>query len=114
MLSPRSHIALIAASAIVLAAATPAFAKNDEDARAAAINACKVAVAASLQTEPANVRIDRFRTGARQIELRLEARKDGARIGLADCTYARHAETTVVAVIEPATQTAAAPVSTAQ
>ncbi len=108
MPSPRSHIAFIAASAIVLATTTPAFARSDEDARAAAIAACRVAVATSLQTEPANVRIDRVRTGARQIELRFEARKDGARVGLADCTYARRAETTVVAVIEPATQTAAA------
>ena len=109
MPSPRSHIARLAASAIILAtAATPAFAKSDEDARAAAISACKVAVATSFQTAPANIQIDRVRTGARQIELRLEARKDGARIGLADCTYVRRAQTITVAVIDSATQTAAA------
>ena len=114
MPSPRSHIAFIAASAIVLAAATPAFAKSDEDARAAAITACKVAGAASFQTPAFNIQIDRVRTRARVVELRLEARKDGARVGLADCTYARAAQTTTVAVIEPATQTAAAAPTTAQ
>ena len=115
MPSPRSHMALslIAASAVVLAAA-PAFARSDEDARAAAVAACRTAVAATLQTEPANVRIDRVRSGARQIELRFEARKDGARVGLADCTYVRRAATTTVAVVESETQTAAAPATAAQ
>jgi len=110
----RANLALIAASAIALAAATPAFAKSDTDARATAINACRTAVAAALQADPADVRLERIRTGARTVETRFEARKDGARVGLAECTFARAAATTTVAVIEPATQTASATATTAQ
>jgi hypothetical protein len=114
MTSFRTNIAVIAASAIALATATPAFAKSDNDARAAAINACRTAVATALQTEPANVRVERIRTGGRTVDLRFEAREDGARIGVADCTFARAAATTTVAVIEPATQTASATATPAQ
>ena len=107
MPSPRSHIAFLAASAIVLSA-TPAFAKSDSAVRSSAIAACRSAVAASFQTEQANVRVESIRTGGRTIELRLEAHKDGARVGVANCTFARSAGTATVAVIESATQTASA------
>jgi hypothetical protein len=98
--------ALFAASALVLAAAAPAFAASDNDARNAAIAACRTAVAEQFSAEPSSVRMDRINTRGRTVELRLEVRKDGKRLGVADCTYNRRAETIDVVVIEPAAQTA--------
>lgn len=108
MSSPNSRFAaLVAASALVIAAAAPAFAASDTDARNTAIAACKAAVATQLSAEVSTVRLDRIETRGRTIELRLEVRKDGKKAGVADCTYNRRAATTEVVVIEPATQTAA-------
>jgi hypothetical protein len=106
MSSPRRFAALIAGSALMISAAAPAHAASDTDARAAAIAACKVAVAAQFSTDVADVRLDRIATRSRTVEIRLEARKDGARVGLADCTYNRRAATTQVAVVGAPTQTA--------
>jgi hypothetical protein len=99
--------AVAAASALVLSAAAPAFAAGDTEARSAAITACKAAVAAELAVDPALVRLERIETRARTVELRLEAKKDGARVALADCTYNRRAKSTEVAVVAGSTQTAA-------
>ncbi|MDX2235497.1 MAG: hypothetical protein NW200_13450 [Hyphomonadaceae bacterium] len=107
MTSPQSRFAvLVAASAMLASAATPAFAASDTEARRAAIAACKTAVASQLSAEVADVNLDRIQTRGRTIELRLEVRKDGARVGLAECTYSRRDEKTDVVVIEPATKTA--------
>lgn len=111
MPSPRSHIALavIAASAIALTTATPAFAKNSVAARGAAISACRTAVAASLEPDSPSLRLDTLRSGPREIQVRYVARKDGASLGTFDCTYSVRERTATLANAQPATQTAAVP-----
>lgn len=106
MPSPRIAVAFAALSALSIATAAPAFAGDDE-ARNAAIVACKTVVAEQLGVTPADLNLDRISTRARTIELRLEARKDGARVGAADCTYARRGGATTVAVVGQAGATAA-------
>lgn len=106
MPSPRIAVALAAFSALALAA-SPASAVSDDDARAAAIAACRTAVAQQLSVDAADLTVERVNTRGRTIELRLEARKDGARVGAADCTFARRAGTTTVAVIGQTTASAA-------
>lgn len=107
MSSPHSRFAaFVAASALVISAASPAFAASDTEARNAAIAACKTAVATQLSADVSAVRLDRITTRGRTVELRLEVRKDGARVGLAECSYNRRAATTEVVVLEPKTQTA--------
>jgi hypothetical protein len=102
MSSPR----IMLSAAIALSAlATPAFAGDNED-RAAAMVACKSAVAQQLQVDVTGVRLERIKTKGRVIEMRLDARKDGARVAFADCTYTRRSGETNVVVAQPAQQRA--------
>lgn len=97
---------ILIASALTLAAvATPAMAGDNED-RSAAMQACKTAVAEQLQLNVADVRLDRIKTKGRVIEMRLDARKDGARVSFADCTYVRRSGETNVVVATPVAQRA--------
>lgn len=105
MTSPRIMIS----AAVALAALTvaPAFAGDNED-RSAAMAACKTAVAQQLSLNVADVRLDRIKTGSRQIEMRLDARKDGRRVSYAECTYVRRSGETQVVVATPTATPAAA------
>jgi hypothetical protein len=102
MSSPKMFVLAAALAAF----AAPAFATETED-RAAALAACKTAVAQQLQVDVAGVRLDKIRTRGRVIELRLDARKDGARVALADCTYQRRTRETNVVIAQPTQQNAA-------
>lgn len=102
MSSPRI---LISAVFALSALSVPAFAGENED-RAAALTACKTAVAEQLQVQVSDVRLDKIRTKARVIELRLDARKDGARVAFADCTFTRRSGETNVVVAQPPQQRA--------
>lgn len=105
MSSPR--IMISAAFALAAFAAAPAFAGDNED-RSAAMAACKTAVAQQLSLEISDVRLDRIKTGARQIEMRLDARKDGRRLTFAECTYVRRSGETNVVIATPPAPTQAA------
>jgi len=86
-----SRIMFTAAIALV-ALAAPAFAGDNED-RAAAMAACKKAVAEQLSLDVDGMRLD--------------ARKDGQRVSFAQCTYVRRSgETNVVVATPPAQQNA--------
>ncbi|MBL8558450.1 MAG: hypothetical protein JNM47_07000 [Hyphomonadaceae bacterium] len=100
MSSPRILIA--AAVALASTVTAPAFA-SDNEARSAAMAACKAAVAEQLSLNVTDVRLDRIKTGSRQIEMRLDARKDGRRVTFAECTYVRRSgEINVVVATPPA------------
>lgn len=105
MPSPRIAVALAAFCGAAFATLTPALADDTSD-RAAAIAACRTAVAQELAVQPGDLTLDQIATKARFIELRLEARSNGAKVA-ADCTFARRARTTTVAVVgAPARQAA--------
>ena len=105
MSSPRIMIA--AAVALSASATAPAFA-SDNVARSAAMAACKTAVAQQLSLDVTDVRLDRIKTTARQVELRLDARKDGRRLTFAECTYVRRSGEINVVVATPPAPTQAA------
>jgi hypothetical protein len=90
MTSPKTVSSAFAAVALALSsvAVAPAFADDNKD-RAAAIQACKIVVADELQVPATEVRLEKIRTRARVIEVTVEARRDGTRLALADCTYNR-------------------------
>lgn len=99
MTSPRI---MLSAAAVALTAmvAAPAFAGDNED-RSAAITSCKRAVAQELSVELSDIHLNRIKTGSRQIELRLDARKDGRRLTFAECTYVRRSGEINVVVANP-------------
>lgn len=86
----RPVLGAFAAVAMALTAFTAPPARADENKdRAAAIQACKIVVADELHIPAADVRLEKLKTRPRTIEVTVEARRDGARLALADCTYSR-------------------------
>lgn len=78
----------VAIALTALTSAAPAFADENRD-RAAAIQACKIVVADELHIQATDVRLEKLKTRPRTIEVTVEARREGARLALADCTWNR-------------------------
>jgi hypothetical protein len=101
---PSPRIAVAVAALAVAFSAAPAVA----DDTSTALAACRTAVGAEFGVEPGGLQIERIDSRGRTVRVRLEARKDGDRVGVADCTYVRRGGATTVAVIQSANGQAAA------